>query len=96
MEDSFYKDPNCLQVTADLIWSNNLKSEKLSVSLSVTFHQIILADAIIIFYYVLCKLMFKYYQEKGGISEWNFIGFVHLQLLNLCDRNDNRMVSTLE
>lgn len=38
--------------------------------------------------------MFKYHQEKGGISEWNFIEFVHLQLSNLCDRNDNRMFSS--
>lgn len=38
--------------------------------------------------------MFKYHQEKGGISEWNFIEFVHLQLSNLGDRNDNRMFSS--
>lgn len=38
--------------------------------------------------------MFKYHQEKGDISGWNFTGFVHLQLLNLCDRNDNRMFSS--
>lgn len=56
------------------------------------FHQIILKNAIIIFYYVLSQIMFKYHQGKGGISEWNYMEFVHL-LLSTCNRN-NRMFSS--